>query len=476
MPLQIDASSPGGVKGNGSTGVTSPTFSPPADSLVLVIPTACGLGFSDAYTTGVTDSVGSTYTPLAQQYSPYSDTEVWSTYLTSAQTDMTVSASFAGVINNTKGATLTVLVLTGASPSQPGTTATGTTSTVSVTPQSVGSIIFGAIATGSSTTAYSTNANTSTEFGSAGVTSGFSSFSSLTFRSTDPTSSLTATSYGASNSLPNQNICAVEILPAGGSSSSYDPASITGLVRHYKADDITGNDNDPIAAWPDSSGNGVDATQATGTNQPVLKTDILNGHAVVRFSGSQFMEFALQSGVSASYTYVIIANPTSLAGGPQTLIGSSGDWPQGISFYIGAYGDAGKLIMGRASVDDFAKSSNTTTAGSFHVYAGALNATNNDVNDVWNLWHDGASFGFGAAGVAGGSTASTSYIGAYYKSGSANNLFTGDIAEILVYDRALSDSSLAVINSYAQDVYGITVSDYGQTIDHGSAIVAWLTA
>ena len=58
------------------------------------------------------------------------------------------------------------------------------------------------------------------------------------------------------------------------------------LVLHFDASAITGlNDNDLIAQWNDLSGLNNHATQATETNKPKYKTNIVNGLPVVRFDG-----------------------------------------------------------------------------------------------------------------------------------------------------------------------------------------------
>lgn len=68
---------------------------------------------------------------------------------------------------------------------------------------------------------------------------------------------------------------------------AFTPASIPGLVGWYKADDLTGvlNDADPVSTWTDQSGAGRNLTQAGGS-RPIYKASILNGHAVIRFDGS----------------------------------------------------------------------------------------------------------------------------------------------------------------------------------------------
>ena len=59
-----------------------------------------------------------------------------------------------------------------------------------------------------------------------------------------------------------------------------------------RADAITGlNDTDPVATWPDSSGNSNDATQGTAADRPLYRTNIVNGLPIVRFDGANdFLE------------------------------------------------------------------------------------------------------------------------------------------------------------------------------------------
>lgn len=63
------------------------------------------------------------------------------------------------------------------------------------------------------------------------------------------------------------------------------PSDLSGLRLWVKADGITGlSDGDPVATWPDSSGNGFNATQATSSKRPLYKTNIApTGLPVVRF-------------------------------------------------------------------------------------------------------------------------------------------------------------------------------------------------
>jgi hypothetical protein len=59
------------------------------------------------------------------------------------------------------------------------------------------------------------------------------------------------------------------------------------LKLWLKADAITGvAEGAGVASWPDSSGHLYAAVQATGGLQPLLKNNVANGLAAVRFDGT----------------------------------------------------------------------------------------------------------------------------------------------------------------------------------------------
>jgi hypothetical protein len=67
---------------------------------------------------------------------------------------------------------------------------------------------------------------------------------------------------------------------------------LDGLVLWLRAYDLAGADGDPVAAWVDVV-NGFVAAQATEAKRPVLKTNILNGRPVVRFSRAALQELVI---------------------------------------------------------------------------------------------------------------------------------------------------------------------------------------
>lgn len=58
-----------------------------------------------------------------------------------------------------------------------------------------------------------------------------------------------------------------------------------GLLAWYKADSLALNENDPVAIWPDSSGNGWNLTQDAVSKRPTFHRNTQNTLPVVRFDG-----------------------------------------------------------------------------------------------------------------------------------------------------------------------------------------------
>lgn len=74
------------------------------------------------------------------------------------------------------------------------------------------------------------------------------------------------------------------------------PAPPTGMLLWLAGADIPGADADPISTWPDSSGNGLDAT-AAGAQRPTLASASgINGKPAAVFDDSQTQFFDLPVG------------------------------------------------------------------------------------------------------------------------------------------------------------------------------------
>jgi hypothetical protein len=94
----------------------------------------------------------------------------------------------------------------------------------------------------------------------------------------------------------------VDLSAPGGSQPLASPLDIDDCQLWLDASTLGLADNAAVALWPDGSVNGWDGVQATAANQPVYKTAIRNGLGVVRFNGedvagSKFLDFAGAVGI-----------------------------------------------------------------------------------------------------------------------------------------------------------------------------------
>ena len=180
--------------------------------------------------------------------------------------------------------------------------------------------------------------------------------------------------------------------------------------------------------WPDISGNGRDATQATASAQPAIITNALNGRQVRRFDGSgDTMTFASPS-VSTVATWFIVSKTTDTQ--YLTIRDSVSNAP---------YFDATQSNT----------ASPTANSGSVSLF----------VNGV------GAAYNRGTLLTARGSSANILTASGVNQSVTIHAIMAYpnydaliDIAEILVYPTALSTADQRNVEIYLANKWGITLA------------------
>lgn len=241
-----------------------------------------------------------------------------------------------------------------------------------------------------------------------------------------------------------------------GGGGGITPDQIAGLQLWLKADAITGlNDGDALTTWTDSSTNGRDVTQAASGEKPTYKTGIINGQPVVRFDGGDVLVNAaaqlilrtrsvfvvLQGNVDGAYLGVLSIYPATgddnaradgivyhvsanlhwfaAEGGPNYSVAAPGAGATPLAIYCDVAATTGTLYVNGASVatDATFTTFNVASAGGFAV---------------------GGRFLSGAL--------------------SASYRFNGDIAEIIIYDSALSDANRQAVEAYLSAKYGIALA------------------
>jgi Concanavalin A-like lectin/glucanases superfamily len=195
-----------------------------------------------------------------------------------------------------------------------------------------------------------------------------------------------------------------------------------------------------VFQWLDQSGNGRNARMATVARQPSFVSFVsgaLNGQPVVRFSGAQSMYLDVFTQPTTFSVFVVGKN--SLASESFSMIlGPGGNSPNDQLRWEN--GSQTLFVTGNA------QTVRTSPIGNTRAYH-ALSAR-----------YDGSTMGFYRDGSFMSSTTFSSTapwtiasIGSWY----STYFMVGDLAEVIVYDRALSETERASVNSYLRSKYGL---------------------
>jgi len=216
-----------------------------------------------------------------------------------------------------------------------------------------------------------------------------------------------------------------------------EPDDVANLHVWYEADSLALNDNDPVASWTDLSGNNFHATQGTEANKPTYKTDIINGHNVVRFvDQSDHLTNAMTS-ISQPNTLFMVIDPDGGSGVFRHILGSPFASRTGLRLSSASPPNLALL----APTTDCSYSFNTS---GFVVLTGLYNGLASTIRE------DGVQKG---AGDVGAHAWSDLWIGRSYIG--SDGMVNGDIAEIIIYDANVSAADRDAIENYLGVKYGL---------------------
>lgn len=239
-----------------------------------------------------------------------------------------------------------------------------------------------------------------------------------------------------------------------------DPRAIAGNVLWLDASDpdgdfITGGTFADGTTWADkSSANNASATQTTASRTPVVLTDEYNGLSVVHFDGNDFMDLDSASfGMlrnTAGATVIAVARPTAIPtqGGHRVFMASTGTSSAssraGFNFFdsfgtgIGGSGDAG-LAGRRLDTDSYQRiNGGSSDLTAYSIWSGEFDYT----GATARLFQDGTlqteATGFQSPGNTSETDSLNIRLGADASFTDQRGFFTGDLAELIVYDRLLT--------------------------------------
>jgi hypothetical protein len=228
-----------------------------------------------------------------------------------------------------------------------------------------------------------------------------------------------------------------DILPVPPSGMRLWLRSDQGLYQDINGDTVASANDDPVGLWQDMSGNLghmaslVNDPEDKG-HHPILKTNALNGHPVVEFDGVDdiMRNFTVYGEPN---TIFLVARYNGDTRG-RVLAGTSNNWLLGFyNGYVDEFYAQGWVYHPRSNPDN-----------SWRIYA-----ADHSSNDVQRLFRNNVILQTGNGGSQGpiGLT-----LGCYRESNQAS---TAQIAEVLVYDRVLTDEEREAIFEYLNMRYNI---------------------
>lgn len=237
---------------------------------------------------------------------------------------------------------------------------------------------------------------------------------------------------------PSQGSFASCIVPSSGIPQG-------GMLMWLKASTgVTKDGNGFVSYWADQSGAGNNVSQSTAALQPVLDLSAANGRPAVKFQGggNVLQTSGLVAPADGPFSVLTFVSPTSIAS-PQTIY-----W-QGGSSSTNGYG-AGLTTPANLSASWGGSSAQITQTDPAAVGKWYLVSTTYD-QSFHRMWVNGVSAG-SAPKVDSNFNGGVFSIGNYGPAPTQG--FNGDIAEVLVYNRALSDDERSSAERYLKYKYG----------------------
>ena len=255
---------------------------------------------------------------------------------------------------------------------------------------------------------------------------------------------------------------------------AFSPSFISGLQAWYDASDAStlydatsGGSlvaaDGGVARWEDKSGNSRHATQATSASRPLRKASVQGGKDVLRFDGSNdfltssdFLDLSL-SGDAITAFAVVKRQTTGAYHAILSKFDSTGSasTEDGWTFRFTDTNKIGATFVKDASlttkVSDSTVSASSFTLFGFKAVAGSL--TTSIV-----LYRQGAILASSVTSSSVQTMDNTTYpvqIGIELFRGSLYYAYSGDIAEIIIYNSALSDADRSSVESYLTTKWGI---------------------
>jgi hypothetical protein len=255
--------------------------------------------------------------------------------------------------------------------------------------------------------------------------------------------------------------------------TTFSPSNIAGLSLWLDATiglfSSTGGtnrvttDGATVGRWEDQSGNGRHISQSIGGSRPILKTNIQNGRNILRFDGVDdhlFMlnAFVYSSGASTVFC-VVSQTPSSPPSANVSLITERSSITSFPNYIVIGNGSSDATRLRIFMRDD--ANANILFGGSSTLQTASGTAFNSSYQLLGTV-DTGSNMALyinKSSSVNGNYTRSTLTLDRFTvgssRTSSASNFFACDLAEIIIYNSALSTSNRQLVENYLYSKWGI---------------------
>lgn len=225
------------------------------------------------------------------------------------------------------------------------------------------------------------------------------------------------------------------------------------LVAWFRADAITNvASGSPLPVWNDVTGNGWVATQPVGTNEPLYIADAMNGLPVVRFNATNDDYLWFYRPIQDNFTIVCVFQSTQGLGSGTLYYQGAGLVNAEVTGQVNDFGTClfanGEVAAGTGNPDTAVDSATGYNNGHPHVMV----LIRTESTGYILLYMDGTEDGLKVAGTQSLTSPNQIVMGAQQTIG---NFLSGDIAEVQIYNTALSGAALLDVENALKCKYGI---------------------
>lgn len=253
------------------------------------------------------------------------------------------------------------------------------------------------------------------------------------------TAAVAAPTVGVGQDITTTPATMTAAASTAGGAAPWAPSLVADLGLWLDASQITGlSGGDPVSIWPDASGAGATTTSA-GFSPPTFHTGVINGLPVVRFSttsGSQALRTTMA--VNLPYTMAVVGHLTG--GSNQRLVGSI--YPDAENWLVGWWNGNEDVMYGEGFVAPGGVAATTNWKLYTVTGSGALTS----------FYGQGSLIASNASGNTG--PANRLALSGYQLANNAE-LSDGELAEVVVFARVLTDTERQQLEGYLAWKYGM---------------------